>query len=131
MGDVGSILLGFVFASLVVTLSRNYLEMVCFAALLFPFYADELTTMAVRLRDHEDLTQSHRRHLYQLLANEFGIAHWKISSAYAAAQLGIGVGVLIAYSFGLSAVLVFLTGCFILFTMLTARVRRIAAQRRR
>ena len=66
MGDVGSILLGFVFAGLVVTLSRNYLEMVCFTALLFPFYADELTTMAVRLRNHENLTQSHRRHLYQI-----------------------------------------------------------------
>ena len=131
MGDVGSILLGFVFACLVVTLSRNYLEMVCFAALLFPFYADELTTMTVRLRDHEDLTQSHRRHLYQLLANELGVDHGKISSAYAAAQLAIGVGVLIAYSFGLSAVLFFLASCFIFFTLLTAHVRKIAAQRRR
>ena len=61
MGDVGSILLGFVFASLVVTLSRDYLEMICFSALIFPFYADELTTMAVRLQNHEDLTRSHRR----------------------------------------------------------------------
>ena len=97
MGDVGSILLGFVFAGLVVTLARNYLEMVCFAALLFPFYADELTTMVVRLRDRENLTRSHRRHLYQLLVNEFGIAHWKISAAYAVAQLAIGAGALIAY----------------------------------
>ena len=102
MGDVGSILLGFVFAGLVVTLSRNYLEMVCFAALLFPFYADELTTMAVRLRDRENLTQSHRRHLYQLLVNEFGIAHWKISAAYGVAQLAVGAGVLIAYPYGVT-----------------------------
>ncbi len=92
MGDVGSILLGFVFAGLVVTLARNYLEMVCFAALLFPFYADELTTMVVRLRERENLTRSHRRHLYQLLVNEFGIVHWKISAAYAVAQLAIGAG---------------------------------------
>ena len=131
MGDVGSILLGFVFASLVVTLSRNYLEMVCFAALLFPFYADELTTMAVRLRDHENLTQSHRRHLYQLLANEFGIAHWKISAAYAAAQLAVGVGVLIARFFGLPAVLILLTVCFTGFAMLTVHVRKIADRRGR
>ena len=131
MGDVGSILLGFVFACLVVTLSRDYLEMVCFAALLFPFYADELTTMAVRLRDHENLTQSHRRHLYQLLANEFGIAHWKISAAYATAQLAIGVGVLIARFFGLPAVLILLTVCFIGFAMLTVHVRKIADRRGR
>jgi len=131
MGDVGSILLGFVFACLVVSLSRDYLEMVCFAALLFPFYADELTTMAVRLRDHENLTQSHRRHLYQLLANEFGIAHWNISAAYATAQLAIGVGVLIARFFGLPAVLIFLTVCFIGFAMLTVHVRKIADRRGR
>ena len=106
MGDVGSIFLGFVFAGLVVTLSRNYLEMVCFTALLFPFYADELTTMAVRLRDHENLTQFHRRHLYQLLVNELGIVHWKISAAYGAAQLAVGTGILIAFPYGAKAVLI-------------------------
>jgi Fuc2NAc and GlcNAc transferase len=129
MGDVGSILLGFVFAGLVVTLSRNYLEMVCFAALLFPFYADELTTMTVRLRNHEDLTQSHRRHLYQLLVNEFGMAHWKISSAYAVAQLMIGAGVLMIYPSGLPAVLIFLAVCFICFTLLTGHIRKIANEK--
>ena len=126
MGDVGSILLGFVFAGLVVTLSRNYLEMVCFAALLFPFYADELTTMVVRIQDRENLTRSHRRHLYQLLVNEFGIAHWKISSAYVAAQLAVGAGALIAYPCGVRTVLIFLTVCFIGFTLLTVHVRSIA-----
>ncbi len=129
MGDVGSILLGFVFAGLVVMLSQNYLEMVCFAALLFPFYADELTTLAIRLHDHENLSQSHRRHLYQLLANEFGIAHWKISSVYGAVQLIIGVGVLIAYFNGVWAVLIFLTVCFVGFMVLTAHVRKIAKKR--
>jgi Fuc2NAc and GlcNAc transferase len=129
MGDVGSILLGFVYAGLVLTLSRNYLEMVCFAALLFLFYADELTTMAIRLRNRENLTRSHRRHLYQLLVNELGIAHWKISSAYAAAQLAIGAGVLIAYSCGWRAVLIFLAACFVCFALLTARIRKIAHEK--
>ncbi|MBN2438771.1 MAG: glycosyltransferase family 4 protein [Deltaproteobacteria bacterium] len=126
MGDVGSILLGFVFAGLVVMLSRNVMEMVCFAALLFPFYADELTTLAVRFRDHENLFRSHRRHLYQLLANELGIAHWKVSSIYGAAQLIIGAGVMIAYSCGVWAVVIFLTVCFAGFTILTIHVRKIA-----
>ena len=130
MGDVGSILLGFVFACLVVTLSQSCLEVVCFTALLFPFYADELTTMTVRFRNHENLTQSHRRHLYQLLANEFGIAHWKISSAYGATQLAIGAGVLVFHSYGVWVVLIFLTVCFICFTLLTAHIRKIANKRR-
>ncbi len=126
MGDVGSILLGFVFAGLVVILARNYLEMVCFAALLFPFYADELTTMAVRIHDGEGLTRSHRRHLYQLLVNEFGVGHGRITAAYGAVQLAVGIGALIAYPRGVRAVLSFLTVCFAGFTILTVHVRKIA-----
>ena len=123
MGDVGSILLGFVFAALVVMLARNYLEMVCYAALLFPFYADELTTMAVRLQDHESLVQSHRRHLYQLLVNEAGMAHWKVTLIYAAAQLAVGVGVLTAGAYGVRPVVLFLTVCFIIFSLASLFIR--------
>jgi Fuc2NAc and GlcNAc transferase len=129
MGDGGSVLLGFVFAGLVVALARNCLEMVCFTALLFPFYVDELTTMVVRLRDCENLIRSHRRHLYQLLVNEFGIVHWKISTAYAAAQLAIGAGALITYPYGVRAVLTFLTICFAGFALLTTQVRKRASKR--
>jgi len=123
MGDVGSILLGFVFAALVVMLARNYQDMVCFAALLFPFYADELTTMAVRLQDHESLVQSHRRHLYQLLANEAGMAHWKVTLIYAAVQLAVGVGVLTAGAYGVRPVVLFLTACFIIFSLASLFIR--------
>ena len=72
MGDVGSVLLGFVFAGLVVGLSRSFTDFVVLCAFLFPFYADELTTTYVRLRDGENLLKAHRRHIYQLLANEKG-----------------------------------------------------------
>ena len=47
MGDVGSVLLGFVFAGVVILLSKSFLDYVCLASFLFPFYADELITMAV------------------------------------------------------------------------------------
>jgi Fuc2NAc and GlcNAc transferase len=70
MGDVGSILLGFVFAAIVVMLSERFLDFVCLAGFLLPFYADELTIIFVRLKDGEDLLHAHRRHLYQLMANE-------------------------------------------------------------
>jgi len=87
MGDVGSILLGFVFASVVLMLAdslRSFLLLSCF---LFPFYADELVTMVERIKDRERLTEPHRRHLYQILANEGGIAHWKVSVVYGVVQL--------------------------------------------
>ncbi len=49
MGDVGSILLGSVFAGLVYLSSSTLLDFLCLASFLFLFYADELTTMIVRL----------------------------------------------------------------------------------
>lgn len=91
MGDVGSILLGYVFAWGVVRLSRGPVEFLCLCTFLGTFYADELTTMFVRLLDGENLLHAHRRHLYQLLANEKGIAHWKVSLGFALAQLAAGL----------------------------------------
>lgn len=124
MGDGGSILLGFVFSALVVALGRNYLEMVCYAALLFPFYTDALTTMAARLNDHENITRPHRRHLYQLLANESCLAHWKVTLIYSVFQLTVGIVVLIISPFGVWPVLLFLIFCFTGFALVSMRVRK-------
>jgi UDP-N-acetylmuramyl pentapeptide phosphotransferase/UDP-N-acetylglucosamine-1-phosphate transferase len=105
MGDVGSILLGFVFAAIVVMLSNSFLDFVCLAAFLFPFYADEFVTMAVRIKDGENLLKAHRRHFYQLLANEMRIAHWKVSVGYGILQTVVGVGVLLVRPLGILAVI--------------------------
>jgi Fuc2NAc and GlcNAc transferase len=43
--------------------------------------------MAIRIRDGENLLHAHRRHLYQLLANEMGVAHWKVLVGYGVLQL--------------------------------------------
>ncbi len=90
LGDVGSILLGFVFACLVVFLSRNLSDFLVMAGFLSMFYFDELFTMAGRIRNKESLVEPHRKHIYQLLVNEAGIAHWKVSLGYGLAQLAIG-----------------------------------------
>lgn len=123
MGDVGSILLGFVFAGMVVYLSKSLIDIICLSAFLFPFYADELTTMYVRLRDRESLTRPHRRHLYQILANEYGMPHWKVSVAYGLSQLIIGTSVLLVRPFGSIMVLWLLMIYFIGFVLLTIRLR--------
>ena len=124
MGDVGSILLGFVFAGIVVSISKTFLDFITHAAFLFPFYADELTTMMIRIRDGERLSQPHRRHLYQLLANERGIAHWKVSAGYWIFQLFVGMNVLMLRSFGVFVVLFFITTCFAGFFLLNFRIRK-------
>jgi len=124
MGDVGSILLGFTFAGMVVWLSKGLLDFICLAAFLFPFYTDEITTMAVRIRDGENLLRAHRRHLYQLLANEKGISQWKVSLAYGLLQLVVGVTVLLLKPFGGIMILPILIAYFVGFTMVSYFIRK-------
>jgi len=92
MGDVGSILLGFVFAAVVMMLANSVTSFICLASFLFPYYADELISVVIRLKNRKNLLEPHRGHLYQLLANELKIPHWKISAAYGGIQLAIAGG---------------------------------------
>jgi len=128
MGDVGSILLGFVFAAIVIMLSKSFFDFVCLAAFLFPFYADEFVTMAIRLKDGENLFKPHRRHFYQILANEMGIVHWKVSIGYGILQLVVGSSVLLARQFGIFVVITLLIIFFSMFVGANYVVRMRANQ---
>ena len=75
MGDVGSILLGFLFASWVLWFSKSLLEFAVLTSFIFPFYIDELSTLLVRIKEGEKLTKAHRRHIYQILVNQAGFSH--------------------------------------------------------
>jgi len=97
MGDVGSVTLGFLFALVVFSLANTWLDFLCMASFLFPFYADTLSTLYIRWRAGEKLSQAHRRHLYQILANEYGIRHWLVSFVYAIVQCGWGFLMLFAW----------------------------------
>ena len=117
MGDVGSILLGFVFACIVVVFTQTFIDFVILVSFMFPFYIDELVTMVERIADKQSLTLPHRRHFYQVLANEGGIAHWKVSVGYGIAQLLIGVIVWFTVStnllLGIFAIGIFIISFFI------------------
>lgn len=105
MGDVGSIFLGFLFALSVCLLAGSWTQFLVFASFLFPFYADEAVTVVERLWRGESLLAPHRRHLYQFLANERGIAHWKVSVAYGVIQLLVALLVVSGAEHGFWAVL--------------------------
>ena len=94
MGDVGSVLLGFVFALYAVAWSRTLADFLLFASFLFPFYLDEAVTLVPRLREGNSLTRPHRRHVYQILVNQMGIPHWRISLLYGTVQLIVALGTL-------------------------------------
>ncbi len=124
MGDVGSILLGFVFAVMVVWYSTALVDFLCLASFLFPFYADEITTEFIRLKNGEKLWQPHRKHLYQLLANEYNISHWKISIGYGIAQLIVGACILFLFDFGIFAILSILFLYFCIFSVASFALRK-------
>jgi Fuc2NAc and GlcNAc transferase len=124
MGDVGSILLGFVFAAVVIWMSKSMLEFICLASFLFPFYADEITTEFVRLKNREKLWTPHRRHLYQILTNEYHLAHWKVTLGYGIVQLMVGASVLLVMHTGVFAVIIILAACFAIFCLISSLVRK-------
>ncbi len=100
MGDAGSLFLGFLFASLALKAASGPLEFVCIAAFLGTFYADALITVASRAARGEDIFKAHRGHLYQYLANELSVPHWKVSLGYASIQALTGALALFACSSG-------------------------------
>jgi hypothetical protein len=67
----------------------------------------------ISITDGENLFKHHRRHLDQTLANEMGIAHWKVSVGYGILQLVVGLSLLIVRFFGVLAVLFLLGSYFI------------------
>lgn len=101
MGDVGSVLLGFLFALLTVLNSHSVPDFLVSCGFLSTFYIDALVTLYVRWRDGEKLSQAHRRHLYQLLANQMKIPHWKVSFGYGTCQLLMGMLLIFIKPYGL------------------------------
>lgn len=123
LGDVGSILLGFVFSGIVLMLAKDIFDLICLASFIFPFYADEITTMYVRLRQGDNLIIPHRKHLYQLLANEMGFSHWIVSCSYGLIQLAVGLGVIFLKPHGILGVAIFIMACLIIFSFVSYLVR--------
>ena len=127
MGDVGSIFLGFVFALIVIFIAGDMIDFFCMIGFLFLFYMDELTTMAIRLKKKESLLKAHRKHLYQILANEMGKDHWKISSGYGAGQLMIGFAVFYLRSYGIGYIFLLYAVCGVIFIGFSYMIRKKAS----
>lgn len=85
-GDIGSITIGFSLIYFVLKLyliSNNPAVLLIFAVYLF----DGGWTIVERIFRKENIFEAHKRHLYQLLANDLKISHLKISSIYFILQL--------------------------------------------
>ena len=124
LGDVGSILVGFLFACLMIILSKSLIDFVVMVGFLAPFYYDELITMVVRICDGDSLSTPHRKHIYQVLANEGAVSHWKVSLAYSFVQMVIGFSVILIKQKGLNYILMAHIIYIFLFIMVSIGIRR-------
>jgi hypothetical protein len=90
--------------------------------------ADEFNTMFVRITDGENLIKAPRKHIYQLLAKEKRIPHWKVSVGYGLLQAVVGLSVLGAKPLDLLAVVFVLAFWSSAFFVFSGFVRRSVAQ---
>lgn len=90
-GDVGSVSIAFILLFLI---GRLIIQTGDFSwiVLLSVYGVDSVLTIIHRLMLHENIGLPHRKHLYQIIANELKIPHVVVSSAYMAVQAIIIVG---------------------------------------
>lgn len=90
-GDVGSIgiayILLFIIGNLIMTT-----EDITYLILLLVYGIDGCLTICHRIMLHENLGEAHRKHAYQIMANELKIDHVKVSSFYMIIQLIVSLG---------------------------------------
>ena len=87
-GDIGSITIGFSLIYFVVKLYLVSNNLSVFL-LLVVYLLDGGWTIVERIFKKENIFEAHKRHLYQLLANDFKIPHLRISIIYFIIQLSI------------------------------------------
>lgn len=90
-GDVGAVTIAFVILFLMGQLILKTGDL-SYIILLAVYGIDSVFTIIHRLRLRENIFDAHRKHAYQLLANELKWKHTLVSSLYMAVQLVINIG---------------------------------------
>ncbi|WP_279121216.1 MraY family glycosyltransferase [Bacteroides acidifaciens] len=111
-GDVGSIgvayILLFMIGLLVLTTGD-----VTYLIFLLVYGVDGCLTICHRILLHENLGEAHRKHAYQIMANELKIGHVKVASLYMMVQLVLSLGFIYLCPDTIFAHWVYLIGAFV------------------
>ena len=89
-GDVGSIGIAFI---MLFAIGRLIMQTgdVTWLAFLLVYGVDGCCTILHRIMLHENLGEAHRKHAYQIMANELGLSHVAVSLLYFGLQLVISL----------------------------------------
>ena len=89
-GDVGSVGIAFILLFLIGCLIMKTGD-ITWLAFLIVYGVDGCCTIVHRIMLHENLGEAHRKHAYQLMANELEMSHVTVSLVYIALQLVISL----------------------------------------
>lgn len=90
-GDVGSIGIAFIMLFLLGNVIIKT-EDITWLIFLLVYGVDGCLTIIHRIMLHENLGEAHRKHAYQIMANELKIGHVKVTLLYMAMQLAVSLG---------------------------------------
>lgn len=115
-GDVGSVTIAVIIVFLLgqLIIKTENLSYIVFLAV---YGVDSVLTIVHRLKLKENIFEPHRKHLFQLLANELNLPHLLVSALYAILQLLIAFGLFYFFQFRyfyLVAVLFTLSAVYVL-----------------
>lgn len=120
-GDVGSVGIAFILLFLIGCLIMKTGD-ITWLLFLVVYGIDGCCTILHRIMLHEHLGEAHRKHAYQLMANELGMSHVVVSLLYMALQLAISLVMIYlipntaaAHWIYLVAVLIVLAAAYLLF----------------
>lgn len=122
-GDVGSIGIAYILLFLIGCLILKTGD-ITYLIFLLVYGVDGVLTIFHRIMLHENLGEAHRKHAFQLMANELKIGHVKVASFYAVLQLAISLGFIylcpnsiLSHWIYLGGFLIFLTLVYVWFKM--------------
>lgn len=98
-GDVGSVSIAFILLFLIGKLILKT-EDFSWMILLAVYGVDSVLTIIHRLMLHENIGLPHRKHMYQLMANELKIPHVVVSLVYMAVQAIVIIGYIYCQNWG-------------------------------
>ena len=112
-GDVGSIGIAFILLFMIGQLIMRTGD-VTYLVFLLVYGVDGCLTIIHRIMLHENLGEAHRKHAYQLMANELKIGHVTVSLIYMGIQLAISLGFIYLIPNTIVAHWVYLVGMFVM-----------------
>ncbi len=117
-GDVGAVSIAFVIIFLLGMLIIRTGDF-SYLILLAVYGIDSLLTIFHRLLLRENIFEAHRKHAYQIMANELEVPHVGVSAFYMVMQVLVSAGFLTAHPyfhwFYIGIVLLLLTGFYVFF----------------